>query len=204
VVLASAVACSSDSGGGGTATGGTGAIVDGGSGSAGTAGKSGGGGTGGTGATGGVGGSSGSSVSLPAGCWNGTAQCNPVTNEGCPGAGEACDLAGDGSGATTLSCFPDGNTEATGAPCDQANGPWCQATNTCIDPDADGGAGMSCHKYCCDSADCPTGTNCMAFDQSAGTLGFCLGSGTGGTGGTDAGTGGTAGSAGTASDAAAD
>ncbi len=168
-VCGAIAACSSDGGGGGggtggTATGGTGATA-----ATGGTGNVGGGGTGNTGNVGG--GTGGSSVVLPAGCVNPslTVQCNPLTSAECDSSTEACDLGSNG-GENGFFCFS-GNTEAPGAPCDNANGPWCVPT------------------YHCSPAPATT--------SDAGTGGSA---GSAGAGATDASTDGAAGAAGAAPD----
>ena len=164
---------------GGASSGGTGAVSTGGgpTGGSGGFGATGGttttGGTGGVGATGGTtstGGTSGGSSTLPAGCITDTTitqNCNPLNNSGCSGAGEACDLADDGAGNTTLECFPPPNDTPLGGNCsNDTSGPWCQATMHCT------GSPGTCAKFCCSASDCGGGT-CAPFDSTMGTLGLC-------------------------------
>lgn len=75
-------------------------------------------------------------------------ECNPVTNEPCA-AGDACDLSQEGG----FVCFPPPNDQNTCEPCDNANGPFCQGTNACVEG--------SCAKYCCTSDDCGPSAECV-------------------------------------------
>jgi hypothetical protein len=71
---------------------------------------------------------------LPAGCWTqGAASCNPLSNAGCS-AGEACDFGGadDPTLPPEIACYDGENTQARGAACDAANGPWCVPGFHCV------------------------------------------------------------------------
>lgn len=193
-------ACGSDSSGGNTGgattVGGGGAPVGGAGGTPSGGAPSGGGGTSASGGMGGGSGGGTSAVTMPASCVKpGTVitNCNPVTNEGCSGAGVACDLSDQNS----FECFDPPNDVPKGGACDLSKGPFCQPKHACVQ--------KICYQYCCTDSDCTAGGTCKAFDANAGTLGYCDGgsttdggsdSGSGGTGGSDAGSGG--------SDAAAD
>ncbi|MDC3958798.1 hypothetical protein [Polyangium jinanense] len=119
------------------------------------------GGTGGAGGEGGGGGGSGGSIT-PA-CFTGTATCNPLTNAGCMGAGEACDF-GEKQGKPGFSCYPPPNEAKEGEACNNASGPFCAPTLHCYG---------TCKKFCCASAECAQGETCEPFDAALGTLGFC-------------------------------
>lgn len=73
----------------------------------------------------------------------GDVACNPVTNEGCSGAGQACDAKGEG-----FACFPPPNENAVCEACSMAEG-YCASGHFC--------AGGTCVRYCCDNGDCGTG-----------------------------------------------
>ncbi len=73
--------------------------------------------------------------------------CNPVTNEGCTGAGEACDLSSGGN----YVCFPPPNDTALCQACDNGAGPFCVPGATCI-PETN-----QCGRFCCADGDCGTG-----------------------------------------------
>jgi hypothetical protein len=98
--------------------------------------------------------------------------CNPVTNAGCEGAGQACDANNQGG----FNCFDPPNDAALCAACDASAGPFCVAGATCIgEPPA-----ATCAKYCCDDGDCGDGT-CIKVDANndpafpaAPDLGFCF------------------------------
>jgi len=101
-------------------------------------------------------------------------ECNPVTNAGCTGAGEACDLnqAGDG-----YECYPAPNTQTLCQDCSSSIG-FCQGGMTCFG---------KCMKYCCADTDCGSGTcDKSASLQLAAGVGVCVLAGDGGVG--DAGT----------------
>lgn len=126
-------------------------------------------------------------VQLPAGCVVPTTvktYCNPVTNEGCTGAGVACDFSSWGATpdakATTIDCYTD-STVPGGQVCDPEGKKFCEAKHRC-DGAAKGQKGV-CKRYCCSNADCGGGT-CKAFDAALGTIGVCDG---GSDGGSDAG-----------------
>jgi hypothetical protein len=71
---------------------------------------------------------------LPAGCWTlNEAQCNPLTGDGCEG-GAACDFgeSPDGDFEPVLGCFGGDNSQAPGAACDNALGPWCLPGYHCV------------------------------------------------------------------------
>jgi hypothetical protein len=173
--LASLGACASSSGGSGGGAGGGGGYGTGGAAAGGSSagGSSAGGSSAGGSSAGGSSSGGGSSVSLPSGCVTGvTAQCNPVTNDGCDGtAGEACDLGEDSSGKPGFGCFPAPNTQKLGETCSNGqSGPFCQGTLHCSgETDAGGG---SCKKFCCSSSDCGGGA-CTALDSQLGTVGVC-------------------------------
>lgn len=80
--------------------------------------------------------------------------CNPITQEGCSGAGAACDIGQNG-----FQCYPDGNTHALCESCGDAaaDGNYCQPGLACV---------SKCARYCCDDSDCGTGT-CTKVDGSA-------------------------------------
>jgi hypothetical protein len=158
--------CGGDGGGGGqggeptttTSTsggGGQGGDVGGG----GQGGDVGGGGQGGDEGGGGQGGGTG----LPAGCWTGPAECDPLNAQGCPGEGDACDL-GLKNDVPGLYCYGPPNTQKLGEMCDGASGPFCEPTLHCI--------GV-CAKFCCDGSECAEGEECAAFNPMLGTLGVC-------------------------------
>ncbi len=97
----------------------------------------------------------------------GTVQCNPVTNEGCPDPSFACDADEDG-----FSCFPPPNEAALCAACDPSAGPFCAPGSTCMfGPDA------GCVKYCCSDDDCAGGRCWKGGDApyfpEAPSLGLC-------------------------------
>ncbi len=126
-------------------------------------------------------------VQLPAGCVIPTTvktYCNPVTNEGCSGAGVACDFSAWASTpdakATTVDCYSD-STVAGGQVCDPEGKKFCAAKHRC-DGAAKGKTGI-CKQYCCSNSDCGGGT-CKAFDPALGTIGVCESGGT--DGGSDA------------------
>ena len=77
-------------------------------------------------------------------CTNNPWSCDPVTNNGCSGANEACDW-GTSSDVLGFYCFGD-STEPLGAACNQSGGPWCAPGMTCYED--------VCEKYCCSTADC--------------------------------------------------
>lgn len=108
---------------------------------------------------------SGGGGTLPAGCWIGEASCDPRTNAPCE-AGEACDAGLDENGVLTVSCYPPPNTQALGAACDAAQGPYCEGGTTCVQG--------TCARLCCSAADCDGGLPCTAFDATKGTLGACV------------------------------
>jgi hypothetical protein len=124
-------------------------------------GGTGGGGTGGTSGTGGTGGTGGGTVpdvtplcvglpeTAPSGgsCYS-SGVCNPVTNSGCTGEGEACDLSDNG-----FTCFGPPNETPCGGSCDNSTGPFCLPGHVCL------GSGMTkCARYCCTDADCGSGS----------------------------------------------
>jgi hypothetical protein len=74
--------------------------------------------------------------------------CNPVTNAGCTAAGSACDIGASGG----FECFPPPNATPLCAACDPPNGKFCAGGMMCLFGAA------KCFKYCCDDADCGTGT----------------------------------------------
>ncbi len=94
-------------------------------------------------------------------------ECNPVTNEGCPDAGSACDL---GSGGVFV-CFGPPNDVALCGACSNQNGPFCSPTMHCNE-DANGG---KCARYCCGDGDCGTGTCDMASLMLPNGIGVCVG-----------------------------
>ena len=92
--------------------------------------------------------------------------CNAITNAGCDaGAGEACDFDQNGG----LSCFPAPNDQAVCATCDNANGPFCQASEHCV-PTA---TGSSCARMCCTDSDCTPG-HCDTQTLGFAPLGVCV------------------------------
>ncbi|MEO7329399.1 MAG: hypothetical protein ABI193_12520 [Minicystis sp.] len=95
--------------------------------------------------------------------------CNPVTNEGCTGAGEACDLNGSG----VFVCFGPPNDALVCAACSNQNGPFCAPGMHCNE-DANGG---QCTHYCCNDGDCGTGTCDMASLMLPNGVGVCVGMG---------------------------
>jgi len=93
--------------------------------------------------------------------------CDPVTAEGCPGEGTACDHGVLG-GIAGFYCYTD-CTETEGAPCmyEDNGGPWCAAGMTCLE-------GV-CARYCCGSSDCD-GDQCQPLTLEnviGGALGTC-------------------------------
>jgi hypothetical protein len=96
--------------------------------------------------------------------------CNPVTNVGCTGAGEACDLSGT---TNVFVCFPPPNDAVMCAACSNANGPFCAPGFRCNE-DTNGG---QCSHYCCTDGDCGTGTCDMTGNFPSG-VGVCLGKAT--------------------------
>lgn len=80
-----------------------------------------------------------------------TKTCDPVNND-CPGAGETCDIASDGSAG----CFPPPNDVQPGGACDNANGPFCSGGYHC-------GPSQTCQKFCCSDVDCDAGKACTAL-----------------------------------------
>lgn len=112
-------------------------------------------------------------VTLPAGCVtnkNFKTYCNPVTNEGCT-APASCDYSSDG-----VKCYPDGNTEPAGAPCDTGKNKYCIPTYHCDGASQSNPVG-TCKKFCCADSDCGGG-KCIAANAQIGTLGICDGGGT--------------------------
>lgn len=92
--------------------------------------------------------------------------CNPITQEGCTGAGASCDVGQNG-----FQCYADGNTHALCEGCGDgaSDGLYCQPGMTCV---------AQCARYCCDDADCGMGTctktiNGMAIFPTATGLGVC-------------------------------
>lgn len=134
----------------------------GGNGAGGEGGQAGAGGAAGAGGSMNQGGAGGGGAIQPA-CFSGLATCNPLTNAGCTGAGEACDY-GTKSGKTGFYCYPPPNDVAEGQPCNAGHGPYCAATLHCF--------GV-CKKFCCADTECAQGESCVAFDSMQGTLGFC-------------------------------
>jgi len=68
-------------------------------------------------------------------------------------------------------CFPPPNDAAICQPCDNANGPWCQGTMTCIS-----GEGL-CRRYCCDDGDCGPSLTCqkgLMVDNAEVEVGLCV------------------------------
>jgi hypothetical protein len=114
----------------------------------------------------------------------GALQCNPVTNEGCSGAGAACDIAGFGF---NFVCWESGNVNDVCEPCGANDSDFCMPGLTCV-------AGI-CSKYCCSDADCGSGTCATGVFGADPDLGVCSGDGAGGggTGGAGGGTGGAGG-----------
>lgn len=103
---------------------------------------------------------------------NPKSECNPVTNEGCTGAGEACDLSGSG----VYVCFPPPNDAAMCADCSNSAGPFCAPGFHCNE-DMNGG---KCTHYCCTNADCGTGTCDMTTVMLPNGVGICVGMADGG------------------------
>ncbi|MBK8256255.1 MAG: hypothetical protein IPK82_26760 [Polyangiaceae bacterium] len=86
-------------------------------------------------------------------------ECNPITNEGCDGAaGAACDASQDG-----FTCYPDGNTQDLCMECGVSGSDYCKGGMTCVG---------KCARYCCDDADCGTGT-CTKGGFADPNVGFC-------------------------------
>lgn len=87
--------------------------------------------------------------------------CNPVTNEGCTGAGQACDLDANG----VFSCFDPPNDVALCGGCDNTNGPFCAPTTHCV--------GAQCTRICQGDGDCMGQGVC---DTALGVegFGFCV------------------------------
>lgn len=151
--LAILAGCGDDVGTGGAGTGAGGAAAGGASTTTGGAGGAGGqvsvGGAGGAG-TGGAGTGGGAPV----------LSCNPVTNEPCDTqANEACDFNGNGG----FECFP-GNSAGLCEPC--GDGMWCLGGLTCTNED------QKCAKFCCDDADCGSGT--CKKDPVIPEIGICI------------------------------
>lgn len=90
----------------------------------------------------------------------GSIACNPVTNEGCPTNGSACDAASGGG----FSCYPPENTNALCAACSDTAG-WCAPGMTCN--------GGKCLRYCCADGDCGTG-HCDKTSLGLGEVGVCV------------------------------
>jgi hypothetical protein len=81
-------------------------------------------------------------------------ECNPVTNEGCPSDGSACDLNSQG----VYVCFgPPNPTALCGMCTNTASGPYCKPGLHCTDPDGNGG---QCTAFCCDDGDCGANGTC--------------------------------------------
>jgi hypothetical protein len=96
---------------------------------------------------------------------DGTNTCNPVTNFGCDGgAGEACDLGGNG-----FSCYPPPNDVPLCGSCDNANGPFCLPTMHCSETNG----GFACTRFCCDDTDC-TGGHCDKTVLQSDPVGVCV------------------------------
>jgi hypothetical protein len=93
-----------------------------------------------------------------------SSSCNPVTNDGCTDASEACDLNQYGA----FGCFPAAAGVAACAPCSNASGPFCTATFHCI---SQGESGL-CARYCCDDGDCGGG-RCDTSNLPGG-VGVCV------------------------------
>lgn len=92
--------------------------------------------------------------------------CNPVTNAGCPDDGSGCDLGADGH----FYCFGDAAANYS-AGCEICSNSilWCQPGLRCHD-----GSGVgSCTRYCCEDADCGTGSTCDKTGFPDG-VGICL------------------------------
>jgi hypothetical protein len=90
--------------------------------------------------------------------------CNPVTNDGCADAGQACDLDQDG----VYVCFPTPVAAPLCAGCSNENGPFCAGTLHCLEQ----GGTASCARYCCDDGDCGGG---MCDTSSVpGGVGLCV------------------------------
>lgn len=160
------------------ATGGGGFGATGATGGFGATGATGGFGAGGSGgiSTGGVG-AGGGGATLPSGCADGVPiNCNPVTNAGCTGSGEACDFSDPNTTGVSFDCYPPPNSVPKGGVCgtDPTNGPWCIPSYGCDTPQGTGGSTSGiCRKYCCSASDCAAGETCAPFDTTLGTLGFC-------------------------------
>jgi Somatomedin B domain len=140
-------------------------------------------------------------LKLPTGCVtnaNFKTPCNPVTNEGCTAAGSSCDYGTGG-----VKCYPDGNTEAAGAPCDIKNNKFCVPKYHCDGASEAQPIGV-CKAFCCSDSDCTGGLKCVAANASVGSLGTCGGTITPTDGGTDGSTDGGGGTGGGTSDAATD
>lgn len=142
-------------------------------GGAGTAGASGGpAGAGGSdsGTTGGAGGgasgaptSDASAPLIPAQCWPGPADCNPVTNTGCP-TGMQCGFNG-----TKFLCVAEMlQAPGPGKEC-TIPGNHCQPGLICDQ----GPTPVRCSKPCCVKSDCASTDNCKPLPSGGGTMGFC-------------------------------
>jgi hypothetical protein len=93
--------------------------------------------------------------------------CNPVTDMGCPTAGDTCDNTMGG-----FKCYspPPANTAATCAACDLNNGPACVPGNTCVTTPT---FTSICAKFCCTDGDCGSGT-CKTGSTGDATVGICV------------------------------
>lgn len=89
----------------------------------------------------------------------GEIECNPVSSEGCTGAGYACDVTNSGG----FQCYPPPNENAICAACSEADG-FCAAGLTCT--------GGKCARYCCEDGDCGTG-HCDKTTVALGSVGVC-------------------------------
>lgn len=90
-------------------------------------------------------------------------ECNPVTNDGCSGAGVACDFK---TATGRFQCFPPPNEGVLCGPCDNKT-IFCGPGLNC-DP-----ASGKCGKYCCSDADCGGEDTCVPF-LPADYVGLCF------------------------------
>jgi hypothetical protein len=99
-------------------------------------------------------------------------ECNPVTQEGCDGAGAACDtnIAIDG-----FTCYAAENIHDICEMCGGGQG-YCQPGMACPGTLARFGGPGLCSKYCCTDADCgPSGACSKELMGSFGlTTGYCV------------------------------
>jgi hypothetical protein len=105
---------------------------------------------------------------LPTGCGPAgkSFACNPVTNGGCT-SGQECDDDQDGG----FTCYPPPNDGTEGSACNDVTGPSCAGGMACRTQGTS--ASGVCARYCCGATDCAVSQQCVAFDGTFGTLGFC-------------------------------